>query len=78
LKANDSTTASSTAPMPEDRPMPTDSRMNKASPELLSEFLKRTAPAIPASEKASASEFWTMMTMPVTISGRMMIVLISD
>ena len=52
--------------------------MNKASPELLSEFLKRTAPAIPASAKASARLFWTMMTIPVTTIGRMMIVLTSD
>ena len=52
--------------------------MNRASPELLSVFLKRTAPAIPASANARASEFWTMTTIPVTTKGRMRIVLISD
>ena len=72
------TAASSIAPIPAASPMPTESRMNNASPELLSEFRKRTAPAIPASEKASARLFWTMITMPVTIIGKTMIVLTSD
>ncbi len=72
------TIASSSAPMPADKPMPTASRMNSASPELLSEFRNRTAAAMPAIENASASEFWTMMMMPVTTIGRTTIVSTSD
>ena len=58
--------------------MPTASRMNRASPELFSELRKRTAAAIPVSEKASASEFWTMTTMLVTTIGSRMTVSTSD
>ena len=72
------TIASSSAPIPADRPIPTAQRMKRASPELFSELRKRTAAAMPAIEKASASEFWTMMMMLVTTIGMMMIVSTSD
>ncbi len=72
------TSETSSAPIPAPSPMPMHKRTNSVSPELLSELRNCTPATIPASEKASASELCTRITMLVTMIGRRMIVSTSD